>query len=110
MLAIGLVIIAAIIGAFGPVFIKLGTADLKFNLKSILNFHLIAGLFFYGLSVVIFIAALRLGEVSVLYPVISTTYIWVALLSVKYLNEKMNRNKWVGVALIIVGVIMISIS
>ena len=58
----------------------------------------------YELATIVFIPALRGGELSVLYPFISLSYVWVSLLSIKILKEKMNSFKWMGVALIIIGV------
>ena len=53
------------------------------------------------------ILSLRGGEVSVLYPIIATSYIWVSFLSIFFLNESMNNFKWLGVTSIIAGIILI---
>ncbi len=68
------------------------------------NPQLIISLFFYGIGTVLFIIALKAGELSVLYPLVATTYIWIAFLSIKMLKEKMNFYKWLGIAIIIIGV------
>jgi len=108
--AIGLVILANIIGGFGAIFLKKASDKLKLKLKSVVkNRYLIGGITFYGLSTIIFIPALKGGELSVLYPFVATVYIWVSLLSTKLLNEKMNKFKWLGILLIIVGVSFIGI-
>jgi uncharacterized membrane protein len=108
--AIGLVILATILGSFGPIMLKKSARALKFSVKSVIkNKYLIGGLLFYGLGTVAFIPALRGGELSVLYPFVALVYIWVSLLSIKFLKEKMNLCKWVGVLLIIIGVTFIGI-
>lgn len=108
--AIGLVLFAAVIGSFGPIFLKKASDKLSFKIKSIIyNKYLIVGVIFYGLSTIFFIPALKGGELSVLYPFVATVYIWVSLLSVKMLNEKMNKFKWLGILSIIIGVIFIGI-
>jgi len=56
-----------------------------------------------------FIPALKGGDLSILYPFVSVTYVWVALLSVRFLGEKMNKFKWIGIAMIILGVSFIGI-
>ena len=90
--------------------LKKAANTLKFNLMSIItNKYLIGGIILYGLATIVFIPALRGGELSVLYPFVSLTYIWVSLLSIKYLGERMSTIKWIGVALIIVGVSFIGI-
>jgi len=103
-----IVLVACLIGSVGPIFLKKGTKTLAFNIKSIIyNKNLILGVFFYGISALMFIYALQFGEVSVLYPFAATSYIWISFLSVKYLGEKMNKRRWMGIALIIIGVSLI---
>lgn len=103
--AIALVIIASLVGAFGPIYMKKGAKKFRFNLKDLVtNYSLIFGVFCYGLATIIFIPALRGGELSVLYPFVSLSYIWVSILSVKLLKEKMNKFKWLGILIIIIGV------
>ena len=106
--AIGLVIVASIVGALGPIYLKKGAKNFKFDFKVLItNYALMLGVLFYGSATIIFIPALRGGELSVLYPFISLSYVWVSLLSVKMLKEKMNKFKWLGVLIIIIGVSLI---
>ena len=108
--AIGLVILATLVGAFGPIFLKKASSNKLSSIKSLLaNYNLFIGVFLYGLSTILFIPALKGGDLSVLYPFVALVYIWVSLLSVKFLGEKMNKYKWIGIALIIVGVSFIGI-
>ncbi len=106
--AMGLVILAATIGSLGPIYLKKSAKDFSLNLKKLItNRNLIIGLIFYGIGTVLFIPALRGGELSVLYPLVATTYIWVSFLSVKMLGEKMNMFKWLGITAIIIGITFI---
>ena len=107
--AILLTLFAAFLGSFGPIYIKKGTNNFRLN-EIYNNYNLFIGFFMYGLSLLSFLVALTGGEVSVLYPIISTSYIWVALLSERKLNEKMNKHKWSGIFLIIVGVLTLTLS
>jgi len=105
---IGLCIASIIVGSFGPIFLKKGTK--KLNRKDIFsNWELVAGCGFYVVGVSLFIPALRGGQLSLLYPILSLSYPWVCLLSVKVLGEKMNKQKWTGILLIILGVAMIGL-
>lgn len=104
------VILGTFIGSFGPILFKKATKNLSFHpIKLITNYILMLGFFLYGLSAIFFIIAIRGGELSVLYPLVSINYIWVCFLSIKYLNEKMNLYKWLGIIMIIFGVSMIGI-
>jgi len=108
--AIGLVVVACVIGSFGPILLKKASKDIKFNLKSLMtNYNLIGGYALYGIGTLLFIPALQGGELSVLYPFVGLTYIWVSFWSMKFLNEKMTKLKWTGIALIIIGVIFIGL-
>ena len=103
-----LVTIASIIAAYGLVLLKKG-AD-KLRLKTLLqNKYLVLGAIIYGTSTALYIISLRGGELSILYPLASTTYIWIAIFSQKLLKEKMNKHKWLGIALILIGMSLIGI-
>jgi len=107
--AIGLVLLACFLGSFGPIMLKKASGK-SFKIKDIIrNYYLIFGFIFYGIGTMLFIPALKGGELSVLYPLVATTYIWVSLWSIKFLKERMNRQKWVGVFLVIVGVVFIGL-
>ena len=73
------------------------------------NYHLFGGVILYALGTIFFIPALKGGDLSVLYPFVALGYIWVSLLSVKFLGEKMNKFKWIGISLIIIGVTFIGL-
>ena len=54
--AIGLVVFATIIGAFGSLLFKIGADKLEFRIKKILtNYVLICGVLLYGLSAIFFL-------------------------------------------------------
>lgn len=105
-----LVLIAAVIGAVGAVLLKKGSQRLRFKFWSLIkNYYLVLGFLLYGISTVPFILALKWGELSILYPTVATVYIWIAIFSIKFLGEKMNKWKWLGIALIIIGVTFIGL-
>ncbi|OIO63417.1 hypothetical protein COY26_04920 [Candidatus Woesearchaeota archaeon CG_4_10_14_0_2_um_filter_33_10] len=105
-----LVFIGTIIGSFGALYLKIGSKDISINIKKLIrNYKLILGFVFYGISSIFFIIALTGGELSVLYPLCAASYIWVCLLSMKFLDEKMNKLKWLGIITIIIGIIFIGI-
>ncbi len=108
--AIAVVFFATIIGSFGSLLLKFGSEHFVLSVKKILtNYKVIIGLFMYVIASVLFIIALRSGELTVLYPMTSLSYIWVSFLSIKFLKEKMNSFKWLGIFAIVVGVILIGL-
>ena len=108
--AIGLVLLASTLGSLGPLFLKKASGKLTFNLKVIFsNYNLVLGVIFYGIGTVLFIPALKGGELSVLYPFVALSYVWVSLLSMKFLGEKMTKLKWTGITLILLGITLIGL-
>ena len=77
-------------------------------LLSIFNYNLITGGIMYILAAVLFILAVKHADLSLLYPLIATSFIWVALLSFFFLNEPLNGIKIGGIFLIVIGVGLIS--
>ena len=107
--AIALVILTTIIGSIGAIFLKKASSDFSIKIRFILNRNFLLGMFFYSVSIIMYLFALKFGELSVLFPTASTIYIWVSILSQKYLGEKMNGFKWFGILIILVGVALLAI-
>lgn len=109
--AIGLVILSTIIGAAGPIMMKVGVRDMKMSLFNIIkNPRIIFGACMMVFSAGVYIMALKGGELSVLYPYASLSYLWVTLISKFYLKEEINTPKIAGIALIILGIVLIGLS
>ena len=103
-------IIASALGATGALFFKLSSSKVHLDIMSVLtNWRLYLGGFFYLTSTFFFWYVLKNNHLSVVYPFVSLTYIFVELLSMKFLGEKMNMYKWAGIVLIVVGVSFIGI-
>lgn len=87
---------------------KKGSATLTFDILGIItNYYIIGGILIYIVGGTLLIISFRGGEVSVLYPIIATSYIWVSFLSMAFLGELMNAYKWAGVFAIISGIALI---
>ncbi|MBU1201188.1 MAG: EamA family transporter [Nanoarchaeota archaeon] len=104
LFAIALVITCTFLTSFGQYFIKIGTKSISGNALSLLSFPLIGGFFLYGIGAIILIIALKYGELSVLYPFIALSFIWVFFLSFFLLRENILFANWLGLVLIILGV------
>jgi drug/metabolite transporter (DMT)-like permease len=71
------------------------------------NWPLLMGYSMSAMTAFLLILALRDGELSMLYPIIAMTYVWVNLLSMYFFHEKMNTWKASGIALVIGGVALL---
>ncbi len=104
-----LIALCAFAGALGQLFLKMASGELGWKLASLLNWKLIAGLVCYGITTVAFILALKYGRLSVVSPAtIIGTYVLVILFSILILNESLAHYKWIGIALTVIGVIIIA--
>jgi multidrug transporter EmrE-like cation transporter len=104
--SVGLVFCCTLLGAAAQIFMKLGANRLaKPSLwQMITNLPLMTGYCFYGMSTMLLVLALRKAHLSVLYPIISLTYVWVTLLSMVIFHEQMNLYKGIGLTVIVFGV------
>jgi drug/metabolite transporter (DMT)-like permease len=106
--AIFLVIFTTLLTSAGQILYKKGADNLELTIPALLhNYPLIIGLGVYAVAGALIIISLRGGEVSVLYPIIATSYIWVSFLSIYFLDESMNPWKWLGVLTIMGGIVLI---
>jgi multidrug transporter EmrE-like cation transporter len=80
---------------------------MPFVLSLLGNYELMLGYFVQSGNALLLILALRDGELSMLYPIIALTYVWVNLLSMYFFHEHANIWKAVGIALVIGGVAML---
>lgn len=107
-----LVIFATAFISFAQILYKIGSLQLANTsggfsalwLSIIKDYPLLLGLAMYAIGAVLLITALKDGELSILYPIIALSYIWVSILSIFFLHETMSFMKWIGIFLIVLGV------
>lgn len=71
------------------------------------NVPLLLGYSLHACNAFLLILALRDGELSMLYPIIALTYVWVNVLSLYFFGEHMNVWKALGIALVMGGVALL---
>jgi drug/metabolite transporter (DMT)-like permease len=104
-----LVFTASVVGSFGAVFLKLGAAKLTKSLWSFFNTRLALGVALFLGSSVFYSLGIRGGQISVLYPMVSLGYVWTLLWSRLFFNESFTRQKFLGLALILLGVVFVGL-
>jgi multidrug transporter EmrE-like cation transporter len=67
-----------------------------------------SGMVCYGASLCVWLAALSKAPVSTAYPMLSLGYVVVAVVSVAWLGESMTPVKIAGIALICLGVVLLT--
>lgn len=73
-----------------------------------LNPLIMAGIVMYAIPAAIWIWLLRTMPLTVLQPALSLTYVLSALLAVFVLNEHVPLMRWVGIFVIIFGVVLVA--
>ena len=102
------VFLCGLIMSIGQLFLKLGSKNLSFSFEIIKNHYLLLGVFFYVLAVILLIISFKFGELSILYPILSLSFVWTTILSFTILNESMNIFKIIAIIFIVFGVSLIS--
>jgi len=109
ILVILIVALCSVFGAIGQIFFSKAskTMDLTKPFELLTNYSLVIGLLCYGIATIVYILMLKHGKLSILYPIIALSYVWVLFLSSWLLNEQITLIKSIGVFMIILGVALI---
>lgn len=102
--AVWLVILSTILTTAAQLFYKIGASRLP---EIVSNWPLVIGFVLYCLAALLIIWALRFVELSVVFPLLATSFVWVSLLSVFIFGESLSVINWFGVFLIACGVAVV---
>ena len=109
LISVVYVLIASVLGSFGAVFLKLGSARLDKGLIHIISWQSFAGVALYLASSMFYVAGVRNGELSVLYPMVALGYVWTLIWSRWMFRERITQQKVIAVVLILFGIALIGI-
>ena len=109
-------LISIILGSVAQYFLKMGVITITEKPKSLseiiksglINIHLWSGLFFYGLSLLLWFYVLSKMELSKAYPLVSLGYVFTLILGYFFLNEGVTITKITGVILVMIGVVVLT--
>ncbi len=106
MQSVVLVFICTILGAAAQILMKTGVNGMDHLdlLRVVTNLPLMAGYCLYGINTLLLMLALRDGELSMLYPIIALTFVWVTMLSAYFFAEPLSLFKIAGIMVIVGGV------
>ncbi len=104
-----LVVIATLFFTVAQLLYKIAAESIVYSITGVLfNYWLWIAIFLYSIGTFFFIYGIKEGELSSLYPLISTSFIWVAIISYFAFNESFGPNKFIGIGLIICGAIVLN--
>ena len=73
-------------------------------LKLLTNTYMLLAIFCFGAAFVTWMIALKKLDLSLAYPLASTSYIAIAIISCFLFNETISITRWAGIGIIMVGV------
>ena len=117
-IVLSLVLLSVILNSIGQLLFKTGLNQIgvftfsaanlfSFGFKIISNISIMAGLFIYVASTIVWFLVLSRADVSFAYPLISIGYVFSALGAYFILHEPFSLMKIGGTIVIILGVVLI---
>ena len=107
--------LAVIFNSIGQILQKIGSGRVKnehlnIGIKSIFVFFdpfIFGALIMLFFATVFYLFALSKLPLSIAYPMLSSGYVLVVLMSKIFLKEKVSLRRWLGVFIIIIGIFII---
>ena len=116
-MAIAILIFAICLGAMGQILLKSGLQKLGEHpapglvlAQIVTNIRVFGGFCCYAVSSLFYLVALSRLELSYAYPMIALSYVLVTFLSWRFLHENVPSLRLLGLAVIIVGVVVMALS
>lgn len=109
-----MIFLSVFISSLGQIILKFGAIRFEsiYNSKNTLlkmfNTPTLIGLSLYGLSAFLWMIVLRKADLSYAYPMVSFGYILIYVASYFLFNESINLTRIIGLAVIIIGIIILS--
>ena len=112
--------VGILFGAFGGILMKLGAGNIgtlnlgnfhevvAFFIKSFTNITILSGVVLYFLSALIWLLLLTKLDISYVQPILALTYVVTPILAIILLNESVPTMRWVGIAIIVLGVFVVA--
>jgi len=115
------ILLSLIFGIIGQLFLKAGMNKIgKINLlnkkvikilfKIFTQTYIIIGCVFFGISMILWVVVLSNFDLSFAYPLVSISYVFIALLSRLLFKEKVSLRRWISIGLIVFGVFLVGFS
>src|SRR5215469_2781603 len=93
--SIAIIFFSSMIGSIGMAFLKMGSAHLHKGILHIVNRNAFFGVALFLVSSVLYLKGISNGQLSVLYPMVATSYCWALLWAKLFFKEQFTREKLV---------------
>ncbi len=114
-----MVLMPVVIGVLGQVLLKIGMVQIgKYSLmqkgivlqyiKIIFNPYVFFGLAAYFVGTMFWLYLISRVPLNFAYPLLSLSYVFIAIISIFLFKEQVSVVNWVGIAVIMFGVILVT--
>lgn len=110
-----LIFIGILMSAAGSFFLKVGAVQIHYTSdyfevarQVVFNWKIFLGVMMYFIPVLIWIFLLKKVELSFLQPLFSLVYVVTPILASVFLHESVSSARWLGIGVIMVGVIIVA--
>jgi len=116
-----LILVAVLLGVLGQLLLKMGMTQvgslesngglaglIQMGMQVFSNLKVLGGFAAYGLSSLFWIVVLSKIDLSLAYPMLALNYVLVPLTAWLFLNEQVPPLRWLGIGVVILGVVVIS--
>ena len=107
--SVALVLLGSLIGSYGMVFLKKASKDLHISIFKMINWQFVAGVTLFLLSSVFYVMGIKNGQISVLYPTVSLSYVWALFWAKMVFGEAFTKQKFAGLGLVLLGVVLVQL-
>ena len=113
---VGVILLATLAVSLGEALLAKGmkqtnsvTGDLWAQIRGVLNPAVLIGTLLMTSYFVLYMLALKWADISFVLPFTALSYLIVALLAKFYLHETVTPSRWLGVAIIMLGVVVVGL-
>jgi len=116
-----LILVAVLLGVLGQLLLKMGMTQVgsleskgglgglvQMGVQVFSNLKVLGGFAAYGFSSLFWIVVLSKIDLSLAYPMLALNYVLVPLTAWLFLNEQVPPLRWLGIGVVILGVVVIS--
>ena len=110
-----LIFFSVALAALGQIILKVGMSKvglIGFTLNQLSNAFtqplVLAGLFLYGLSLIVWLVVLSRENLSFVYPMVAFSYLITTILAKFVLKEEVPSIRWLGLSFILFGIILVA--
>jgi drug/metabolite transporter (DMT)-like permease len=91
------------------VFLKKASAHLHKGFLHIVSFNSAFGVALFLVSSIFYLKGISHGQLSVLYPMVSLSYVWAVFWGKLFFHEEFSKQKFLGLGLVLGGVVFLGL-